>query len=277
VDCRSFQGHLGDAIDRYLPESVRQDFEAHLELCRKCRNDFELEKLSKQVVHRTVKYVGTPTAIQAYVLHSLQEQYENVQIPAKGWLYWFLTRRAWAPALASGLVVAVFILFLTTQRDSSDALTDHSAANDLINQSFKNFALVRSGELKPELVVSCPESVAGYFRNSKIDFAVDVVEMPNCEWYGAMAVEHAGVKMAHVAYRMGEDWMFLCEAKHEDVMQSANLSLPPAAKTALAATGWYTDPAHPDCSVVMWKTDGVLCTAVSTMKKEKLLALLTTR
>ncbi|MBM4162403.1 MAG: hypothetical protein FJ217_15040 [Ignavibacteria bacterium] len=277
MDCRSFQEHLGDAIDRFLPQSVEQEFQAHLDLCRKCRDEFELERLCKQVVQRKIKRVGTPPATQALVLHSLQEQYAKASSSAEGWWDRLFTRRALVPAIASGLAVVVFVLFLTVQRDPSEALTDHSASNDLINQSFKNFALVRSGELKPDFVASCPESVASYFKKSSIDFAVHVVRMPDCEWYGAMAVEHAGVKMAHVAYRTGDDWMFVCEARHDAVMQSASLSLPPAAKRALTASNWYIDPAHPECNVVMWITDGVLCTAVSTMKKEKLLAVLTTR
>jgi hypothetical protein len=50
--------------------------------------------------------------------------------------------------------------------------------------------------------------------------------------------------------------------------------MPPAARTSLQKTGWYTDPHHPRCNVVVWISNETLCVAVSSMKKDEMLALL---
>jgi hypothetical protein len=175
------------------------------------------------------------------------------------------------------MATIVFALFVSLPKEASDGLTEHTAANDIINLSYNNFVLVRSGQLKPVLVSCTPESVTTYFKKSELNFAVDVIKLPDCEWYGAMASEYNGVKLAHVVYKIGEHWMYVYEVSHDDAMGGARMTLPPAAKTALARSEWYTDPNHPDCSVVVWKTDGTLCAAVSTLKKEQLLAMLTAR
>ena len=277
MNCSAAQEHAGDAIDRFLPKQIEQEFLAHLEICCKCRTDYELEKLCKNVLRRTVKFINAPPSLQDFVLRSVREQYEKSPILPEGWLERLFARRALVPALAGGLAVAVFVLFLSIPRDSSSDLTAHTASNDIINQSFKNLALVRSGQLKPALVSSSPESILGYFRRSNIKFAVDVVKLPNCEWYGAAASEYGGVNLAHVVYKIGDDWMYVCQVCNDSVRNGSKLSLPPAARTALAQSGWYTDPDHPECNVVVWRVGETLCAAVSTMKKEKLFALLTAR
>jgi hypothetical protein len=277
VNCSAVQEHAGDAIDRFLPKQIEQEFLAHLQICCKCRTAYELERLSKYVVQHRVKHISTPPSIQAFVVYTLREQYEASPSSAEGWLERLFARRAFIPALAGGLAVAGFVLFLSIPREPDDELTAHTASNDIINQSFKNLALVRSGQLKPALVSSYPESVTAFFKRNNIKFAVDVVKLANCEWYGAAASEYGGISLAHVVYKIGNDWMYVCQVCDDDVMKGSKLSLPPAAKTALGESGWYTDPAHPDCNVVVWRVNGTLCTAVSTMKKEKLLAMLTTR
>lgn len=277
MDCRAVQEHAGDALDRSLPTQLKQEFLAHLEICRRCRNAYELEELAKHVIQTTLRFITTPPSVQRFVVRALRREYRDTTSPSGGWLELLFLRRAYVPALAGAIAVIVFVLFVSLPRDSPDSQTAHTASNDIINLSYKNFILVRSGQLKPVLVSCTPESVATYFKESQLNFAVDVIKLPDCEWYGAMASEYNGVKLAHVMYRVGEHWMYIYEVSHDDAIGRARMTLPPAAKTALATSGWYTDPDHPDCSVVVWKTDGTLCAAVSTMKKEKLLAMLTAR
>ncbi|MBF8248969.1 MAG: zf-HC2 domain-containing protein [Bacteroidetes bacterium] len=62
------------------------------------------------------------------------------------------------------------------------------------------------------------------------------------------------------------------EVKKIEALEGASLSMPPAAKQALAEKGIYTDPLHPGCNVVVWTANETLCAAVSTMNKDKLLA-----
>ena len=95
--------------------------------------------------------------------------------------------------------------------------------------------------------------------------------------YGGSASECSGVKQAASGLQDGKRLVYVFEVSDDDALYGTQVSLPLAAKRALAQSGWYTDPDHPDCNVILWKTDEAVCVAVSTMKKAQLLALLTTR
>jgi hypothetical protein len=99
--------------------------------------------------------------------------------------------------------------------------------------------------------------------------------MENCEWYGAISSDYGGIKLAHVVYKVDEYTMYVYQVEQDAIKEGSPLQLPAAARASLEKSGWYTDPEHPDHNVVLWTTNGTLCAAVSSLKKDRLLALLT--
>jgi hypothetical protein len=57
-------------------------------------------------------------------------------------------------------------------------------------------------------------------------------------------------------------------------MQGTIIGLPEEAREGLQATGWYVREEQNGVTVVMWKVNNTLCSAVSTMKKDEMIALL---
>ena len=277
LNCSDFQVYLGDAIDRFLPKHLEQRFHSHLEACIKCRNEFELEMLSKRIVKSNIARVSTPPHVYTSVVSSLRKEYEISEGTAEAWFERIFGARPWLPVVAGSLAVAVFLMFLGMPRKVDDQLSVHTASNDVMNQAFKNFALIRSGELKPSLVSCFPDSVHDYFHKSSIKFTVNILPMPDCQWYGAISSEYGGVPLAHVVYKLENDIVYVYQVSFSEAIGGSRLALPPAAEAALKQSGWYTDPHHPYCNVVLWTVNGTLCSAVSTMKKEKLLAMVTAR
>lgn len=268
---------MGDAIDRSLPREIERAFHAHLAVCIACRNAYELEKLSKQIIRARVQRHQTPPGIYSSVLNRLRREYLQPGAAGESWFKQLLRPRALVPALGGGLALVIFLLFFSTPQRNPDLLTVHTASNDIINRSYKNFVSIRDGELKPSLISCFPDAVLAYFEQHNPRFAVKLLNVPNSDWYGAMADEYDGVKLAHVVYKFGDEIVYVFQANQSEVLNGSSLSLPPAARSALRTSGWYTDPDHPDCNVVVWTVDGTLCTAVSSMKKERLLAMLTSR
>lgn len=275
MDCGAVQQHAGDAIDRSLPKDVENEFHAHLERCSPCRKEVAFEKLSKHMVRQNVKRIPTPRSLQAFILNSLQKEYQRNGTVSASWLSRVFSPRVVFPTAAGAFVAVIFFVMVSTRQGQSYRLTVHTAPNDIIHQSFDNLALLRSGQMQPAMVSTIPESVGSFFRRSSLQFGVHIPKLHDCRWYGGSASEYSGVKQAHVLYRMGDEWVYVYEVKADDTMNGAQLSMPPAARAALAQWGWYTDPDHPDCNVVLWKTNETVCVAVSTMKKTKLLTLLT--
>ena len=277
MDCKEAQQYAGDAIDRSLPNGIGKEFQAHLDKCKPCRREVALETLSKHMVRQSIQQLPTPRSIQTFILSSLRLEYDQEQSVHGSWLAWLLPFRVAFPALAGGIVAVVFFLIVSARTDPSYQMTAHTASNDIINLSFANFALLQSGTMQPTMMTAIPESVDSFFHRSNLQFDVHFPKLKTCEWCGGSASECSGVKQAHLLYKTGKELIYVFEVSDDDALYGTQVSLPLAAKRALTQSGWYTDPDHPDCSVVLWKTDEAVCVAVSTMKKAQLLALLTTQ
>lgn len=277
MDCHGIRQHAGEAIDRSLSTDVAAEFEAHLRRCSPCRREIALEKLSKLLVRRHVQWMETPRSTYNTILFALRQEYQTTSTVVPAFPGSVLLRRVLIPALSGGIAALFFFSLVTTKIDSSYTMTAHTASNDIIHQSFKNFALLKSGKLKPDLFSSVPESVRNFLQKSNLRFDVEMPSIRTCEWCAGSVTEECGVKQAHLMYKIGNELVYVLEVSDDDALHGTQVSLPPAAKRALAQSGWYTDPDHPDCNVVLWKTDEAVCVAVSTMGKGRLLSLLTTR
>ncbi len=272
MNCVEIDRHFGDAIDGVLPVHIKKTFHDHLNACRGCRTSFEFELFGKRMVRGKLRRVPTPHSVRTQITNSLRKQIEEVGLLQR----LFSMNPSW-PALAGGIAIILIAMVMTSPEWFSRGSGAHPPSNDIIAQSLQNFALIQSGELKPSLISCSPEGVLGYFDQNGVRFVVNVMPMENCEWYGAMLSEYEGGKLAHVVYKVDDHLMYVFQAKKEDVLNGTALDLPATARTALAQTGWWVDPEGRDQSLVMWTMNGTLCAAVSSMKKEHLLALLTTR
>lgn len=273
LNCNEVHELSGDALDRGLPGEKKSDFFAHLKACLHCRNDYEIELLAKNIIRRTLKLVPTPSEVSQTILQLIRGQADGT-VKKQSWFGRFLSWRFLAPTLAAGIVGLILTFLLILPFGSANNEYAHTAANDIINQSLKNFSLVQSGELKPSMIACYPDVVVGYFQRQNYRFAVSMPSDDSCDWYGAVADTFDDVKQAHIFYKRGDDLLYVYEIKIADAFEGSALSLPVAAKKSLAQTGWYTDPQHKECNVVLWIVNETLCAAVSTMKKDRLLAFL---
>lgn len=271
LNCREVQELAGDALDRNLSADRKSDFFAHLNACLPCRNEYEIELLAKNVVQQTLKHVATPSAVSQSISQLVHNQIEAT-VQSRSWLSRLFTWRFLAPTLAASVLVLAFILIVP--RNVSNSQYAHTAANDIINQSLNNFSLVQSGELKPSMIACYSDVIVGYFQRQNVQFAVSVLSDDSCDWYGAVANTYDGVNLAHIVYKRGGDLLYVYEVRKAEALEGSVLSLPAAAKESLIRTGWYTDPQHEECNVVLWTVNETLCAAVSTMKKDRLLAFL---
>ena len=274
MDCREAQSHFGTAIDGSLALDIRNAFFEHLGRCKKCLKHFELESVTKAIVSRAVSFVPTPASTKLSLLQSLRHEYHA---PSSHWFRDFLRRIFSLPLVLAGAVaIGAFIFFLPTRMP--DGGTDvHTASNDIINHTLRNYQRIRDGSLKPAMVSCFPQGVTGYFEKRGVNFVLQVIPLEDCDWYGAISDDFEGLSPVHIIYKVGDDYIYVCEVPSSATDEGAPLSLPSAARASLAQTGWYTDTHHSPCAVVLWKANGTLCSAVSTMQKDKLVSLLASR
>lgn len=274
MNCNETHQHLVDAVDRLLPDDLYAAVLAHLKLCVPCRSEYELQLLAKQIISAKLKKSSTPDAVRAAVRAALDQEASR---PAP------FFRRALIPggrltsALAASAAVLLLLVFLNIPSTLNDDDYAHTSVNDVINRSVQNFSLVRNGELKPSMIACYPDIVVGYFEEKGFDFAVSIPVDDSCDWYGAVSDTYDGVKQAHIMYKRGNDLLYVFEVNKSTALPGSTFSLPAAARRSLAETGWYTDPQHQDCNVVLWTVNETLCAAVSTMGKDQMLAVLTAK
>jgi hypothetical protein len=274
VDCNGVQRLAGTAIDGFLANEVEKEFQIHLDHCKPCRDQIGMEMVSKRLVRTYVLWMPTPGSIRSRILASLHQEYGTTVSPDDDRDMALSGFRSLFLALAGGLVAAIFFFLVGISTDRSLAIAQHTAKNDMIHQSFETFAQVRAGLFVPAVVTSLPEGMEGFFQGSPLAFGVQVPWLRGCDWYAGSAFDNEGIGEAHLVYKTGREWVYVCEVKGDDALVGVQLTLPKAAKAALQQSGWYTDPMHPGCNVVLWKKNGVVCVAVSTMGKQQLLALL---
>lgn len=274
LNCNETHQHLVDAVDRLLPEDLHSAVLAHLKLCLPCRSEYELQLLAKQIISSKLKKSPTPDHVRSAVLAALEKE---ASAPSGSSLSAFLPHGRLVSAIAGSAAVILLIVFLSIPTSMNENDYAHTSVNDVINRSVQNFSLVRSGELKPSMIACYPDIVVGFFEERGVDFAVSIPTDDSCDWYGAVSDTYDGVKQAHIVYKRGNDILYVYEVNKNSALLGSTFSLPAAARKSLAETGWYTDPQHSDCNVILWTVDETLCAAVSTMNKDRMLAVLTTK
>jgi anti-sigma factor RsiW len=275
VNCKEFQEHVTEAVDRQLPGDRMQAFLSHAGACPSCRDAFEVEKLTKTVVCSRLKVISTPPRVVASISARLREEQASPAGSIRTWWQRLGTSIFFRPAIAFAVGV-IAILFIV--RNSTDhTLTQASltpALGNVIEQSMTNYLAVVRGTILPQIVVHEPEQMLDFFRG-KTEFPVLVPRMKECELVGGVANEYAGVRLAHVVYRHDREVVYIYQACWEEVQKGERIHLPPDVRNQLKATGWYSSSQADGYSVVLWTKGRTLCSAVAHMPKEQLLACLT--
>lgn len=276
MTCVEAQELAGFALDGGITDANRAAFFEHLKVCFACRRAYELEDASRSVIRRTVPRVAVPDSVRRSIIEAVRVE-ATAEAQERRSIWSVIFGRIPAPIIGLG-IAAVLIALLLIPTGPNDDLIRHAAANDVINQAALNFQLIRDGKVMPAMTSCLPEQVSAYLDAQHMPFQVNIRPMEQCEGYGAIANEYDGVALAHIVYKIGDDLLYVFQVKADEALGAqAHLTLPQAAREAIERKGWYSDPQHPDCNVVLWEENGTLCAAASTMKKDRMMAVLAIR
>jgi hypothetical protein len=276
VTCTEAQELAGFALDGGIANADRTAFFEHLKTCIACRRAFELEDAARSVIRHAVSRVTVPDSVRRSIIEAVRAE-AVTEAPERRDLWSVIFGRVPAPVVGLGFA-AILIALLLIPVGPNDGFIRHAAANDIINHAASNFQLIREGKLTPGMTSCSPEQVSAYLDAQHVPFQVSLRPMEHCEGYSAIVNEYNGVALAHVMYKIGDDLLYVYQVRSDEALGAqAHLTMPEAARVAIEKTGWYTDPQHPDCNVVLWEEQGTLCAAASTMKKERMMAVLASR
>jgi hypothetical protein len=260
---------MSAAIDGELEPGEEPQFSLHIKECRSCRHEYELERMTKNLIHNNVSRIKVPGAVVDSIRRQLEYD-QKAPLPAEG----FFSRLRQHPTRIGMLALAgagAALLLLVITPSKSHRVHTQPRDSDIIHQAYNNFDDVLDGKIVPQISTDDPASVKA-FLTSKCGCTFHVPQLKEFKLVGGL---HSGREKGHTVqliYEGNHDLLYVYEAKLHDVAKGDILHLSPGILAELKETGWYVDSHDPNCSLAIWLVDSTICCAIADINKEQLLA-----
>ncbi len=264
MKCSEFKECVCEIVDHRLSEERTKELMEHAQGCPHCSFEYRSMQATKEVVHSKVKRISVPSDVYYSIVNATLNSSNSSWFKR---LFGFRVNPAVAFVSAAVVIVGIYSLFIPAKNGMPEDA-------NIIAQSMKNYQAVIGGIIKPQLVSS--EDGVRSFLTEGVPFDVNVPKMKDCSSCAAVLSEFNGVKLAHVVYQVaGKDIIYIYQASMNDAMDGTTIGLPAEAREELQRTDWYVREMSDSTTLVMWRYKNTLCSAVSGMKKEQMIALLT--
>jgi len=269
MDCRDALELVTPAIDGKLDAGLKSLLLAHTEKCPTCRNEFELEQITKRVFKEHLNFVKTPGALRARIMSGFDVQATTVPV-RRYQIGALLSFPAWR-TIASVAVGAAFVLLLLLIPFKPQHSHARPLDGDIVNQTYNNFGEVLKGSIVPAIASEDPSAVKA-FVGCEAGFDVHVPRLKHCRLVGGLHTCYNNDNVAHVIYRHKENVIYVYQVRLQAVLDGHNLHVSRQVKDDIDRTGWYFEKQCPGCSLMLWRSDSTLCCAIADMEKSQLLS-----
>ncbi len=238
---------------------------AHARTCPHCNFEFQSLASAKRIVHDRLPRLSVPADVYYSIVNA------TIRSSGRSWfsrLFGISLNPAVALVLLAVVAVGLYSMFFP----SAPAMSEEA---NIISQSVKNYRAVIGGAIKPQLV-STEENVRTFLMN-EVGFDVNVPKMKGCNSCAGVLSDFKGIKLAHVVYQVDSNIIYIYQAPMNDAMEGSTIGIPDEAKAELEKSDWYVRELENNTTLVMWRYKNTLCSAVSDMKKEQLMALLSSK
>jgi len=277
VDCRESRELMSGAVDNRLLREDSRNFYDHIEICGSCRDEYELEKLTKAYIKRKITFVEVPYDLERAIV--AQFSIEARQERKLGFFSKLFGNGMFQPFLAVGIVAVIgIILFfankpnviLPTLKGSTE--TVQAAQQDAFSLAETNFQNILSGKFTPQVTAVASSDVASFIdRNA--GYSVQLPSVATADWVGGMVSDYGGNKMVQVVYKIGEEYIYICSFA-KSVVNSKKIVFPSDCTKAMEAAGWFWGQDSNGDTQAAWSSDDHVCIATSNLEKNELVAYL---
>lgn len=262
MNCKDFHECACEVVDKRLDRERTEEVLQHATVCPHCHFELNALQISKEIVHEKIKRKSVPADLY-YAIVS-----RTAPSSAGSWLgriFGYKLNLAGVMVLFAAIAIGLYSLFIP-----SSGIPDDS---NIIHQSLNNYQAVIGGSIKPQLV-SNHDNVRSFLQN-EVKFSVNVPKMKGCNSCAGVFSNFKGVPLAHVVYQIGDYVVYIYQADLNEAMKGEKIGLPLDVKNEIVNTDWYIRELSDDRTIVLWRYENTLCAAVSSMKKEQLVSLLT--
>ncbi|MGC8653916.1 MAG: zf-HC2 domain-containing protein [Candidatus Kryptoniota bacterium] len=281
MDCRESRELMTGAVDNELSKEQSAEFFEHIEICSECRDEYELEKLTKAYIKRKITWVEVPYELQQAILIQINSS-GNAGHTFNLWSS-LLSNSFFQPLLAFGVVVLIAITLFVLNRSNTliesgghpSSVSLKAENMDALSAAENNFQSVLSGTMKPKITSKAISDVLAYLKE-KVGYSVYIPSIPNVDWVGATITDGDNRPIVHVIYKMGDTYVYIL-AFPKEYLDARVLRLPLGCIKSISGENWYwTYDSNGDLQAV-WAHNSNICVATANMERNELLSLLSSK
>lgn len=181
------------------------------------------------------------------------------------------------PTLAGLTAVAVLMVTggpepTATSTSPARTTTDVQAALvDLPNASYSNFQAIRQGKLSLAKATANKEELKSFFASEGVKYEVFFPKM-DAELKGGVVSDHNGHKYAHLVFAAGNHLVYMFEVDQASIDNKV-VDLGGRVQDDLAQSRWHWEERADTGTLFVWKSNNVVCSAVSDLRTDQFSAL----
>jgi anti-sigma factor RsiW len=174
------------------------------------------------------------------------------------------------PVLAASIAAGVFLVM--QQRSTPDVATVvRSPLVNLHEQAYENFASIVRGELTVAVASDSKHELESWFRNNGVQYEVQFPDM-SATLVGGVVSTHEHKKFAHLVYSVGSHIVYMFEVDQAS-LASGEVALEHGIADRLEQGRWHWEERQDTGTLFVWKSNNVVCAAVSGLRTDELSAL----
>lgn len=142
---------------------------------------------------------------------------------------------------------------------------------DLRTASYDNFASIVRGELKLVHPSSDPRELQSWFASQGVQYSA-VFPTIAAKLEGGVVSDHNGKKFAHLVYSVNDHLVYMFEVDEASVADKS-VTIDKSVNDNLTHGKWHWEEKTGTGTLFMWKSNNVVCSAVSDLRTDELSAL----
>lgn len=271
---------MSGAVDNELRQDESKGFFEHIEICARCRDEYELERLTKSFIRRKVTFVDVPYDLEKSILAQISS--EGAVSLKPGFFSGLFANPILQPIMAVGVVLVIaVVLFFANRPDlisplSSDASIEaiQGPELDVLTTAMNNFQNVLNGTFATQITSVKAADVSSFLARNA-GFNLPIPSVPNADWVGGSVTTSNGNKATHVIYKIGEGYIYIYSFPAEAVA-SKHVSLPSSCCAAIKDNRWYWGMDQNGDTQAVWSYNDHVCVATANLQKKDLIDYLRT-
>lgn len=271
---------MSGAVDNELNRQESKGFEEHIEICGSCRDEYELERLTKAYLRRKITLVDVPYDLQGAILAQISA--EDTLGFDMGFFSRIFSNSIFQPVMAVGVVLLVAVALFFANRSNlimpvsqEESIASIQASGpDVLTMAMNNFQDVLSGKFKPQITATRVADVSTFLHHNA-GYTEALPSIPSADWVGGSVANADGGKVTHVVYKIGEGYIYIYSFPR-DAISAKHVELPVDCTHAIKDNQWYWGMDQNGDTQVVWGEKNRICVATANLEKKDLISYLKT-